>query len=103
MARRNIKVSLHHDWCIDENWRLDEFVKMVEGHTKNVPPQYADSVMVAFESEYDSSSIQLEIYYMRPQTKDEADAEEAERVGYAQRAEREERANYERLKAKYGS
>ena len=97
----NVKVQITKDWGISENWVIGDLIAYLTNFAEQVPPEYRAKAMVAIESEYDSSSVELEVFYMRPQTKAEAAAERDQRAQDAKRYEANERETLARLKAKY--
>jgi hypothetical protein len=85
-----------------DEWTLDEFQKLIADLGQQIPPQYRDTAKVfMYDPGYDGPQ-SLRIEYTGPETPDMV----ADRVRrceeYVANKRAEERATFERLKAKFG-
>ena len=108
--RRNITIYLLRDED-DIPKLLRDIPAWSQGLLDQVPEEYRDSCEFVVELEYgyhnDDISLKAEIFYTRPET----DVDIAARIATAslekltrdQKRERDDRAAYKRLKAKYGT
>jgi hypothetical protein len=97
----NVKVTVYNEWTFDSNWRLADFHEFMGELTNRIPEEHRGSAIISFDSEYDSGSIHVEVYYSRKQTAEELKAEREEAKRYKAQQEAHERETLAELKAKY--
>jgi hypothetical protein len=81
---------------------LDKVIESLIAVRDSVPPEYRASARCGFESDYESSSVEISVSYQRPATNDEIEARRSQADFAAKAREWDERSTYARLKAKYG-
>lgn len=82
----------------DAAWSLDEFREVLD----SVPAEFADTARVVFESDPYDGGAWLKVTYARQETPEEVTKHVAKIAAYVLEQEAEERADYVRLKAKFG-
>lgn len=88
-------------WDVDEMSVVD-FLILVNEALAEIPAGDRADAMMSFDSGYDGGAGDLGITYERPETAEERNAETARLKADRERSEAQERALYERLKARYG-
>lgn len=95
----------------DRGTRLDTesltaFIDGLNVALGEIPHEHQSAAVIEFESDYESSRVAMSIYYDRPLTEEEIEAEgqEARKRIEARKRDHDatERAEWERLKAKFG-
>lgn len=86
-----------------ETWSATKFLKIIADAVAGIPEEFRADATAVLETEGDSSSADLTISYMRPQTAEEAERDRQSSERYKAENAARERREYERLKAKYGS
>lgn len=93
---QQVKETVWYAWH-DEEVTIPQLCEMID----SIPDEYGDTARASYESGRYDGGDHFEIYYIRP----ESEAEVAERVkrcwDYAVGSIQQERAEYERLKAKF--
>lgn len=86
----------------DHNAR--DFIKWLEGVIDQAPPEYRDMVFIEIDSttSYDQSLATVKVAYRRPETDEELAARQAEFERVRAAKEAHDRAEFARLKAKFG-
>ncbi len=109
--RQTVRVKLHPEsYDAEVNTALPDAIEWLNELLESVPPEYRDQTAFVVELErghYDESdSLTFDIYYDRPETDGELATRLAESAAYAAARQREqesrERAEFERLNAKFG-
>lgn len=102
MTRQMKRVSTLDLESRDDGWLPDEFLMKIAAAVALIPEQHRGRGVVSLATDYESSYARLTIAYQREET----DEEHAERIAAVrtreQMIEANERAMYERLKAKFG-
>jgi erythromycin esterase-like protein len=90
------------------NWRPDNVVELIKWLTaklEEVPSEYHDAVMIQFTGGADiygeNSDVDELIYYFRPPTQEEIEADLEDARLRKEKREADERKQYEELKAKF--
>lgn len=107
-----VRVDVLRYYDISDITSFAGLLGLVDRLRKDIPAEYHASAVVDIESEYESSYVQMNLWYDRPQTQEEADAEaakiakevESRRIQAERNAEakeRRDREEYARLKAKF--
>lgn len=101
-----VRVWVYEQVCYGETWPLADFIVVLEDARRQIPERFRSSAGIEIESDYESCSVSIVIYYDRPETPDEIAARVTEYESYrrdsAVAEEARERAELERLKKKYG-
>lgn len=105
--RQGVVVSVHRaDDIYDLDERLMDFIKDLSGYLDQVPEEYREGVRICIQTGYESTAIELEVTYARPETDEEMrsreTAEDLRRQREREWTERNERAVYKHLRAKFG-
>lgn len=109
VSKRSIEETVYGASLWSDEWpeKLVDLVNFLLKHAEGIPAEYRDCAKVDFNSDYDSSGVNVEITYEREETDQEFENrqfQERATAEYRQRAhEQEERADYERLKKKFDS
>lgn len=82
----------------DEEWALPAFLAMI---TDAVPAEHRDKAIVRLEGGYDGG-FSLKVSYFRDETDEEVASRVRDALAYAGNVQKDERAEYERLKQRFG-
>jgi hypothetical protein len=85
----------------EESWALEDFLADIEEAVAEIPGDKRAVATVELEGGYDEST-RLKISYPDVESDDELRERIERAVAYARNRKAEERAEFERLKAKYG-
>ena len=92
-----VDVDLLRAWGGGE-WTPAEFCEILD----TIPPEYASSARIVFETGDGDSFGSLKVLYTRPETADVVAARVARVREYVEDCAAKERSDYERLRAKFG-
>ena len=106
----NIKITVFNaeEYDSQKDWPTSnavEFVKWFQGKLDLIPEEYRNVASIDLESHasYDSSEIEIDIYYNRPETAEETSAREHKIQVQKEHERVNEIALLEKLKKKYGA
>lgn len=98
------KITLYNDWETRFNSLPESLPALILRLTElleKVPAEYQSEVFCEISTEYESSTVDIDIYYMREETAKERKKREEESKAYIAHNEARLRAEYEKLKAKF--
>ena len=102
------KITLYNNWesrfkSLHEQLpkQLPKLIQRLSKILKTVPTEFHDEVMCEISTDYEHSTVDIDIYYMREETAKEQKKREKESKAYIAQNEARQRADYERLKAKF--
>ena len=104
MAREMVTETLK-DWDASFDIPAEQFVAEINLLLDTLPPELRSQAMIEFDrygSDYDSSYGELTLRYARPATDEELRQWTASDEAYRREAEARERAEFARLKRKFG-
>lgn len=101
-----IDMSCYEDaWPFQDGSSLIDIIAQLNELLEKIPEEHRQNVKIDFESEYDSSAVQMKIYYDRPPTAAEIESRKQAHESYETyrrtSQEQADRRDYERLKAKF--
>ena len=98
------KITLYNNW--EERFNglpeiLPELIQRLTKMLETVPSELHDETYCELSTEYESSSVDVDIYYLREETAEEQKEREEQAKSAINRQEEYQRREYERLKAKF--
>ena len=105
MTKQTTTVWVENNYWWNDSFpvSLEDFAAWVNDVLADVPPEYMGETQVNVESDSESSSVHLSIWYNRLETDEEEAKREAQARDYAAENEARERAQLQYLLAKYAS
>lgn len=84
--------------------KLTDVIAALQKTLESVPEEFRNDVTmdVSTDNFYDSCSVEVEVFYQRPETESEAKARQDREAQYAQQVCERDRAQYEALKRRFG-
>jgi len=98
------KITLYNDWETRFNSLPESLPALILRLTElleKVPAEYQSEVFCEISTEYESSTVDIDVYYMREETPEEQRKREAETAEYEAKNEARIREQYEKLKARF--
>lgn len=99
---RNRTVTLETIAGYELDMSLDDLMAKLTKIRESVPEEFRALIRTDYENGYDGASGSLDISYARPETQEEIAAREASERVRNEIRERGERAEFERLRKKFG-
>ena len=98
------KITLYNNW--EECFKglpeiLPDLIQRLTKMLETVPSELHDETYCELSTEYESSSVDIDIYYLREETAEEQKQREDETAEYEAKNEARIREQYEKLKARF--
>jgi hypothetical protein len=103
MMKRETTIWVVNDHLWEPPEMLEDFVEWANGLLESVPQEYRSETRVDVESEYDSSSVLLQVWYKRMETDEEEAQRERQDEDYAAATRERELRQLAALMDKYGT
>jgi len=98
------KINLYNSWDTREQdlpEKLPEFIQRLTEMLETVPSEFHDEVVIEISTEEDSSSTDIDIFYIREETPEEEAKRKADDADWRKSWQERRRREYEQLKKEF--